>query len=206
MDLNDDDWHAVSCLIPKPRSGRGQRGRPSCSARNVLDGIIWILRTGSPWRALPRTYPAYQTCHRWLQKWSNDGTLLRVLTGLRRVFGAEIEEGFIDGTYVGAKCGGDKVGRSRGGNTTKLMALADSSGLPLSVTVACGSRHDVVLVDQTLDAAFVRHLPARVIGDRAFDSGKLAAALLSERDVELIAPKRGGKRPTPTRRTLVAPI
>jgi transposase len=76
------------------------------------------------------------------------------------------------------------------------MALADSAGLPLSVCIADGSRHDVVLVDQTLDAAFVEHLPPKLIADRGFDSAKLSEELWSERGVELIAPKRGGRCPS----------
>lgn len=70
------------------------------------------------------------------------------------------------------------------------MALADSAGLPLAVTIGDGSRHDVALVDQTLDEAFTEHLPAKLIADKAFDSYKLAESLRLERNVELISPKR----------------
>ena len=76
------------------------------------------------------------------------------------------------------------------------MALADSDGLPISISIADGSRHDVALVDQTLDDAFVDELPPNLIGDKAFDSGPLAARLLDERNIHLIAPLRGGKRPS----------
>ena len=79
------------------------------------------------------------------------------------------------------------------------MALADSDGLPLAVTVAKGSRHDVVLVDQTLDDAFLNELPAKLIGDKAFDSAKLQRESLDERNMELIAPTRGGSRPSKRR-------
>jgi len=73
------------------------------------------------------------------------------------------------------------------------MALADSAGLPLSVSIADGSKHDVVLVAQTLDDAFVEKLPPKLIGDKGFDSGKLADELYCDRNVELIAPKRSGQ-------------
>ena len=53
-----------------------------------------------------------------------------------------------------------------------------------------------MLTDQTLDAAFVADLPPRLIGDKAWDSGLLQARLAHERNVELIAPKRRGKRPS----------
>jgi len=72
------------------------------------------------------------------------------------------------------------------------MALADSAGLPLAVCIADGSRHDVTLVDQTLDEALVEELPPNLIGDKGFDSRPLARALLEQRGIHLIAPRRGG--------------
>jgi hypothetical protein len=44
-----------------------------------MDGILWVLRTNSPWKALPADYPPYQTCHRRLQAWIADGTMSRVV-------------------------------------------------------------------------------------------------------------------------------
>lgn len=73
------------------------------------------------------------------------------------------------------------------------MALANDKGLPLSISIADGNRHDVVLTDQTLDAAFVDELPHYLIGDRAWDSGKHEIELAEQRGLELIAPKRLGK-------------
>lgn len=76
------------------------------------------------------------------------------------------------------------------------MAIADSTGLPLSIDIAEGSRHDVALTDRTLDAAFVDELPPKLIGDKAWDSVKHQPALAEERNIELIAPLRGGKNPS----------
>jgi transposase len=77
------------------------------------------------------------------------------------------------------------------------MALADSAGRPLGIFIESGSRHDVALVEQTLDAAFTEHLPEKLIADRAFDSAPLSDRLARERGVELIAPNRNN---TKTRR------
>jgi transposase len=76
------------------------------------------------------------------------------------------------------------------------MALADCHGLPLSIVIAEGSRHDIVLTDRTLDAAFVDELPYKLIGDKAWDSNRMQKALSEERGIELVAPRRGGKRPS----------
>ncbi len=91
---------------------------------------------------------------------------------------------------------GDLVGRCRAGNATKVMAIADRDGLPLALYLASGSRFDSVLTDGTLDAAFVAKLPPRLIGDKAWDAAPLQQRLWTERGIELIAPKRGGRRPS----------
>lgn len=156
---------------------------------------------------MPPRYPPYQTCHRRFQQWVEDGTFPTVLSALRedlRKRGRVNDiEAFVDGTYVGAKRGGACVGRCRAGQATKVMALADGAGLPLAVSIADGSRHDCVLVDQVLDEAFVQELPPNLIGDKAFDSGPLAQRLRDERNIELIAPRRivrGGRRKQDGRR------
>lgn len=74
------------------------------------------------------------------------------------------------------------------------MALADRHGLPLAVHIDAGNRHDSALTDATLDAAFVDELPPRLIADKAWDSKKHADILARERNIELIAPKKRGKR------------
>ena len=76
------------------------------------------------------------------------------------------------------------------------MAIADRNGHPLALYLASGNRYDSVLTERTLDAAFVAELPPRLIGDRAWDAGVLQQRLWDERKIDLIAPKRGGQRPS----------
>ncbi|WP_216611794.1 transposase [Myxococcus xanthus] len=64
-------------------------------------------------------------------------------------------------------------GQCRAGKATKLMAIADSHGLPLAVHIAPGNRFDNVLTERTLDAAFVERLPPRLIADKAWDGAPL---------------------------------
>ena len=63
------------------------------------------------------------------------------------------------------------------------MALADRHGLPLSIFIAGGNRHDSVLTDGTLDAAFVENLPPRLIADKAWDGQVLQTRLAEERGI-----------------------
>lgn len=116
MNLTDEQWLAIERYIPAAeRRAPGRRGgRPWQVARDVLNGVLWILRTGAPWADLPGRYPPYQTCHRRFQRWVERGILPKVLAALRRDLeqrgGVEDVEGFIDGTYVPAKKRGPASG------------------------------------------------------------------------------------------------
>ncbi len=83
-DLTNAQWEAVRDLIPgDERERTGARGgRPWRDPRDVLDGILWVLRTGACWADLPRRYPPPQTCHRRFQKWVREGVLDAVLETL----------------------------------------------------------------------------------------------------------------------------
>ena len=116
MDLTEDQWALIAALVvDRPRIKRRKvdgRGRPRVPARPILNGILWILRTGAPWHDLPDRYPSYQTCHRRFQQWSRDGTFEQVLRtlaeDLRDRGELDLSESFIDGTFVPAKKGGGR--------------------------------------------------------------------------------------------------
>ena len=74
------------------------------------------------------------------------------------------------------------------------MAIADGSGLPIAAGIASGQRHEVKLVEATLDAAFLEPLPPRLIGDKAYDSDGLDQQLRVERNIEMIAPHHPRRR------------
>ncbi len=110
MDLTDEQWAVLEPLIPEPPRRADGRGRPWRNAREILNGILWVLRTGAPWRDLPERYPPYQTCHRRFQRWVEEGVLGSVLEALAEDLeergGLDPSECFIDGTFVVAKKGG----------------------------------------------------------------------------------------------------
>ena len=70
MDLTDVQWDLLS---PNFESAYKGTGRPRQDSRAVLNGILWILRTGAPYKDLPERYPPYQTCHRRFQEWIDKG-------------------------------------------------------------------------------------------------------------------------------------
>jgi transposase len=108
MPLSDAQWEVVKPLLREKTRGDG-RGRPWREARTVLDGVLWILRTGARWQDLPREYPPYQTCHRRFQQWVREGRLERILRALAEDLLArgrlDLEEAFIDASFSSAKKG-----------------------------------------------------------------------------------------------------
>jgi transposase len=118
MDLTDEQWDVLKPLLPVPPRRPDGRGRPWRDPRAILNGILWILRTGAPWQDLPPRYPPSQTCHRRLQSWVHSGALERILralaTALEERGGLDLAECFIDGTFVVAKKGGSEWARPRG--------------------------------------------------------------------------------------------
>ena len=74
------------------------------------------------------------------------------------------------------------------------MAISDGHGLPLAIHVASASPGETTLVRATLAQRFLRALPTRLIGDRAYDSDPLDAQLRQDFGIEMIAPNRSNRR------------
>jgi transposase len=109
MELTDAQWELLQPLV-EPGTPKKRRGRPWRETREVLEGVLWILRTGAQWSELPRDkFPPYQTCHRRLQQWVRAGTLVQVLRRLAEDLLArgqlDLAETFIDASFSGAKKG-----------------------------------------------------------------------------------------------------
>lgn len=114
--LTDEQWKLLEPFLPVAEP-QAQGGRPRADNRRVLEGILWILWTGSPWRALPQEYPSPSTCWRRLRDWIEDGTW-------DRIWGAFVEmledrqqidwsECFADATFAPAKKGALESGSPR---------------------------------------------------------------------------------------------
>jgi transposase len=108
MDLTAAQWEKLKPLLAPKRRSDG-RGRPWRDTQAVLNGVLWVLRTGAPWHDLPDRYPPYQTCHRRFQQWQRDGTLDRLLHALAEDLRArgklDLSETFIDASFSSAKKG-----------------------------------------------------------------------------------------------------
>ena len=110
-DLTDDQWDCINDLFPRP----ARTGRPSADRRRMVNAIMWILRTGAPWRDLPGEYGPFGTAWMWFDRWNSNGTLDKILHRLRASYidSKQLDQDLwcVDGTVVrAARCaaGGEK--------------------------------------------------------------------------------------------------
>ena len=81
-DLTDAQWAVLEPLLPKgKKSGRP----PKWSKRQLIDGVRWRVRVGSPWRDVPPQYGPWQTVYGLFRRWQRNGTWARILTGLQAI-------------------------------------------------------------------------------------------------------------------------
>ena len=107
--LTDEQWDCISDLFPKAKP----TGRPPVERRRVIDGILWILRTGSPWRDLPDDLGSWRTTWRLFDQWNANGLFDAVLDRLRGQADIDDQLWCVDGTSIrAARCagGGGKKG------------------------------------------------------------------------------------------------
>ena len=100
-------------LLPPENSGK--QGRPQKCSRTILNGIVWIARSGAPWRDLPERYGSWQTVYSRFRKWIEDGTLDNIFRVLS--LEAELTELSMDASIV--KAHQHSAGAKKGGLQTK---------------------------------------------------------------------------------------
>jgi putative transposase len=80
-DLSDEEWRCIRAHLPKPT----REGRPRIHGlRPILDAVFYVLKSGCPWRLLPRDFPPWKTVYDWFRRWRIDGTWERLNAELRK--------------------------------------------------------------------------------------------------------------------------
>jgi len=115
--LTDAQWEKIRPLLPQ-RAPRPRGGRPPAPDRKVLEGILWMLRSGARWQDLPEEFSSPSTCWRRLRDWEEQGVWLEIW----RAFLAELNEkqqlkwseSFLDGSFAPAKKGAPPSAKPNG--------------------------------------------------------------------------------------------
>jgi transposase len=176
--LTDEQMARLQPFFPK------SHGRPRVDDRRVLSGIIFINRNGLRWRDAPREYgPAKTLYNRW-KRWSDKGVFLAMMDGLsakghraqddhdRRDLSQSAPHSIQPGDKKGGP--GRLIGRTKGGMNTKLHAVTDAMGRPISFFMTAGQ-----VSDYTGAAALLDGLPKAqwLLGDRGYDADWFRDAL-----------------------------
>jgi transposase len=102
-DLTNEQWEQIEALLPKAKT---KRGRPAQDHRQLLNGMIWVLRTGAPWRDMPERYGKWATIYSRFQRWRKSGVWNKLFAELQTALDGESnvdwETHFIDSTTVRA--------------------------------------------------------------------------------------------------------
>ena len=146
-ELTDAQWERLGPMLPPER---GRPGRPATSNRLVVNSILWVLRTGAPWRDLPACHPAWSGVYARFRRWNQRGIWAAVLHEVAQepddesyMLDSSIVRAHQDAAGARKQLGPQAIGRSRGGPTTKIHAVVDALGYPVRVLLTPGQTHDV---------------------------------------------------------------
>lgn len=162
--VSDEFWERVEPLVP-PAPSHAEGGRPRMPDRKAFEAIIYVLRTGIQWNALPREMGASSTVHERFQEWERAGFFERLweseLARYDELEGIQWEWQSVDGVMTKAPLG-SADSEARGPNPTdrgkmgvKRSVLTDGSGIPLAIAVEGANRPDSKLLAATLDGIVV---------------------------------------------------
>lgn len=152
-DLTDAQWALIEPHVPTAPTG----GRPrKTNVREVLDAILYMLRTGCQWRYLPVDFPPKSTVWRYFDRWRRDGTLDTIHDLLRKKV-RTLEKPYdprttasVDSQSVDTTSGGEERGRDNHKNVDgrKRHIVVDSMGLLLAVLVTAASVDDAAAASE----------------------------------------------------------
>lgn len=192
-ELSDHEWAVIKPMLPnKPR------GVPRVNGRLVLNGILWVLRSGAPWRDLPGSYGPPTTCYNRFVRWRRAGVWDRIMEALAAAHDMAVQ--MIDTSIVrvhqhGACIAGNRdqnMGRSRGGFTSKVHAVVDANGLPVRLGLSPGEAHDNRLCPLLLAGLLPKTM---VLADRGYDADWIRALVNEQGAWANIPPKRNRRDP-----------
>lgn len=161
----------------------------------MVNGMLWIDRTGAPWRDLPDYYGKWSSVASRFYRWRKAGIWAKILAALQtQADGAgriDWEVHYVDGSVVrahqhaaGAKqstAEAEALGRSQGGFSTKIHVRAEGGGHPITFVVTAGQRHESVVFEALMEQGAIKRVgggrpkrhPQRLVADKGYSSRKI---------------------------------
>lgn len=164
--------------------------------RDMVEGMLFRMRVGCPWRDLPEEFGFWNTIFQKFNRWSSQNKLMMVFKML--VQEPDLEWEFIDGSIVkahqhSAGAASDEeqgIGKSVAGHTTKIHMAVDAYGLPIDFMITGGEVHDCKVAP-----ALINILPVSdyLIADKGYDSEELRELILNKSSIPIIPRKSNSK-------------
>ena len=165
--LSDEQWSKLRWIMLQ--NGIYDK---SCLRRTV-EGILYRMRAGCPWRDLPRYFGKWNSVYKKFNYWSRSNKIIEIFKQL--IVNPELIIEFIDGTFIkahqhsagAAQSGSQDIGKSKGGNTTKIHMMVDAKGRPVEFCLSPGNINDCIMA-----SAIIGGLKSTkyVVADKGYDS------------------------------------
>ena len=187
-DLTDAQWYRLAPLLPAQRLSLG---RPSKDHRTIINGILWVVRTGAPWRDLPERYGPWPAVASRFYRWREKGVVAATPGAVAAAGRCHWRVG-VGSTFCGwhrgpgpstrrwsQKGSGDQaLGRSQGGFGTKVHLRVEGKGKPVAFVLTRGQQHEARVFEELMTLGWVqrngrghpRIRPQRVCGDKGYSS------------------------------------
>jgi transposase len=184
--LIDEHWSKLRKIL----RAEGVYDKPTL--RLMVEGMLYRLRTGCPWRDLPEYFGHWNSIYKKFNAWSATGKWSNIFRKL--VVDPDLEWEFIDGSYIkahqhSAGAAGKEsqaIGKSRAGNTSKIHLAVDSCGLPIEFLITGGETHDSKAAGE-----LIALLPAAdaVVADKGYDSEAIRE-LIRRKGTKAVIPRK----------------
>lgn len=188
-EISDERWKAIEHLLP------GQEGDPGATAKDnrlFVNAVLWIAKTGAPWRDLPERFGKWNSVFQRFSRWCKTGVFDKVMEALKD---PDLGALLLDSTVIrahqhaagaeGSTAEAEALGRSRGGFSTKIHVACDGLGKPITILLTPGQDHDV-----TQGPALIENCNAeKVIADKGYDSDAMIEAIQAKKAEPVIPPR-----------------
>lgn len=192
--LTDAEWALLAPVFDNAKTGRP----PKYPRRDVLDGIFYILRSGAPWRMLPKDFPPWKTVYETFKRWVDAGKMEKAYSILRAMWreregrrpeptGAVIDSQSVKTSDQGGPKGYDAGKKVKG---RKRHIVTDTLGLLLAILVHTADIQDRDGAIPTMAAAMERHPTIEQLWVDTAYAGQAAAALEREHGIRVRVVRR----------------
>lgn len=207
--ITDEIWTVMGPLVEAHTSPHGPA--PKISERMFFEALLYVARTGVPWRDLPGDFGNWSAVYNRFRRWVESDRFKNLFRAMTIAPGCEgLGRVFADSTIVrahqhsaGARkkkapAGGEAIGRSRGGLTTKVMVVATDEDSAVVVSLEPGQANDCPLLMPALEEARELVGPIdEVVGDEGFDSDKNRFGCLDNDTAPIIPNRKNRINPWP---------